>query len=169
MPFDPAKPAPGSQFMRTLIALLALPFYLHAAELERIAPSRVHIAVTTFPDAKPAEQRSIRIELRYVLTGVQHVDIATYWIAAGDAGAPRTVLAVAHKGYKISPGHHVSHSEDSGSQTTRIEGWVITVRDKTSGELLAVKGTSGALETLARTPGALPEKPGPISISGEVK
>lgn len=156
-------------FLLVPVSFALLLVFSHAAELERLAPSRLHIAVTTFADAKPAERRSIRIGLRYVLNAVQHVDIATYWIGAVDAGAPRTVLAVAHKGYKISPGHHVSHSEDSGPQTTRIEGWVITVRDKTSGELLAVKGTSGALETLARTPGALPEKPGPISSGGAVK
>ena len=148
----------------TLVYLAATAFPSHSAELERIVRSRLEVSVTPImlPASKPAERRSLAIKLRNLLTGaakMQVVEVATYWIGAGP---PRTVLAVNRTVCSTSTGQLHMPNQDSGPQTARIEGWVVTARDRTSRELLAVKASSAALEALARTPGALPEEPGPV-------
>ena len=60
--------------------------------------------------------------------------------------------------YTTSPDSYMETDRDSLPQSQRIEGWVVTVRDKATGALLAVKGSTPAMETLARTPGALTAK-----------
>ena len=147
-----------------LVSLTATALPCPAAEPERIVHSRLEIIVTpiVLPAPKPAERRSLALKLHNLLRGaaaMQVVEVATYWIGAGP---PRTVLAVNRTVCSTSTGQLNMPNQDSGPQKVRIEGWIVMGRDRASRELLAVKASSAALAALARTPGALPEEPGPV-------
>jgi len=144
--------------LRILLPSLLCTFAVHlsAADLERIvpAPERYRLAITQYPAAKPSARRSIRVCLHSVGRDAKQLAINTYWIG----GTPRGVLGMVETFYTTSPDSYMETDRDSLPQSQRIEGWVVTVRDKATGALLAVKGSTPAMETLARTPGALTAK-----------
>ena len=156
------------------ISLLALAYLsaaaLHssAAELEPIVRSRLTLLAAPampLPSTKTAERRSLSVKIRSLLSGAAarlQVEVTTYWFAVGADGGPRTVLAINRSSCGTTTGQMNVPNQDSGPQKVRIEGWVVTVRDGQSKELLAVKGSTAVFETLARTKGALPDQPGPV-------
>ena len=91
----------------------------------------------------------------------QSITVTTFWIGADFLGGLRLLAADPHS-WTIDTDHNIAYESDSGPHAL-IQGWVVTARDTKTRALLAVKGSSAAFEALARTPGALPEKPGPIA------
>jgi hypothetical protein len=148
--------------MKTLLTLCALcvsAFPLSAAELERLAPSALKLRVTPNPDPRPSVRRFLTVGLYNGSFDADSYTVRTIWIT-GEPAVSRTESVT----YTL-----VSHQEgedlnmDSGplSPGAKLAGWVITVR-RGDGALVAVKGSNTRYEQLARTPGALPAKPGPI-------
>ena len=152
----------------TLVGLAATALPSPAAELEPVVRTRMALTVAPavrLPSAKTADRRSLSVRLHSLLSGAAarlSVMLTVHWFGGGADGAPRTVLAINRTSCGTSTGNMTVPNQDSGPQTVRIVGWVVTVRDSQSKELLAVKGSNAALETLARTPGALPAEPGPV-------
>ena len=151
------------------VCIAATAFSSFAAEPEHIVRSRLEINVTpvALPATKPSERRGLTVKLRSLQSGpaaLPAVEVAVFWIGAGTKDTPRTVLAIHRTACYMSARSYSMNlaTQDSGLQKEHIEGWVVTARDKTTNELLSVKASSAALETLARTPGALPADPGPV-------
>jgi hypothetical protein len=155
----------------TLMALAATALPSPAVELEKVVRSRVDLSVnpaTRLPSTGKGERRSLTLKVRSLLSGAAarlQLEVTTFWFGGGAADAPRTVLAINRLFAGSSTGHMNLPNQDSGLQTVKIEGWVVTIRDPQTKELLAVKGSSAELETLARTPGALPAQPGPVQAA----
>lgn len=143
-----------------LVATMFLSALLPAAELERITPQNYRLVVTPYPDAKPRERRTLSALLYCNQRTVQAITITVYWISVAGNGAA-SVVKVTPANYTIDTNHNAAYDADSGVHSG-LDGWVITARDTHTRALLALKGSRAAYETLARTPGALPEKPGLI-------
>jgi hypothetical protein len=126
------------------------------AKLERIVPAQMRLTVVpTASDPRPSRRRTMEIRIDNNGPQAETVNVTTSWFTEGDmlrdsVRRKYTLLSREHGLYKVDSDHDGPHTE-------KLTGWVVVVR-RANGELLAVKGSPQRFETVARTPGAIPEK-----------